>query len=67
MPHSELTLLLWVVLSMWDPNERFLTTLPLAGTITDGNRKSAVDKIYRERTKYRTMIYNVEDNNDDYG
>ena len=47
MPHSELTLLLWVVLRMWDPNERFLTTLPLAGygTITDGNRKSAVDKI----------------------
>ena len=47
----------------------FSTTLPLAGygTITDGNRKSAVDKIYRERAKYRTMRYDVEDDNDDYG
>ena len=44
MAHSELTLLLWVVLRMWDLNERFLTTLPLAGYNTDGNRKSAVDK-----------------------
>ena len=45
----------------------FSPRCPQRGTITNVNRKSAVDKIYRERTKYRTMRYNVEDNNDDYG